>query len=111
MIVMSISVGVATASYGEAQFDMFGFVVQVLAILFESSRLVMIQVLLQDLKMDPLVSLHYFAPVCAAFNFVLFIGWEGLAPLREISKVGPIVLLSNAGIAFALNIATVYLSK
>lgn len=33
---------------------------------FESSRLVMIQVLLQGLKMDPLCSLHYYAPVSCA---------------------------------------------
>ena len=30
---------------------------------FEASRLVMIQILLQGVKMDPLVSLHYYAPV------------------------------------------------
>lgn len=108
-IVMSISLGVATASYGEVDFAYSGFIAQVLAIAFESSRLVMIQVLLQGLKMDPLVSLHYFAPVCAAINFVLLIFWEGFEPFLELRRLGPIVLFTNAGVAFCLNICSVFL--
>ncbi len=57
-----ISFGVALASYGQGDFAMSGFICQVLAIGFESSRLVMIQVLLQGLKMDPLVSLYTSLP-------------------------------------------------
>jgi hypothetical protein len=110
-IVMSISLGVATASYGEVDFEMTGFIAQVMAIAFESSRLVMVQVLLQGLKMDPLVSLHYFAPVCAAINFVLLICWEGFEPFLELRRVGPLVLFTNAGVAFGLNITAVFLSK
>jgi hypothetical protein len=110
-IVTSISLGVATASYGEVDFAMSGFIAQVLAIAFESSRLVMVQVLLQGLKMNPLVSLYYFAPVCAAINFVLLMAWEGFAPFQEIHKVGIFVLLSNASVAFALNVTSVFLSK
>ena len=63
MIVLMISGGVCLASYGELRFDLFGFIVQSLAVIFEASRLVMIQVLLHGMKMDPLVSLHYYAPV------------------------------------------------
>lgn len=110
-IVMSISLGVATASYGEVDFDATGFIAQVLAIAFESSRLVMVQVLLQGLKMDPLVSLHYFAPVCAAINFVLLIFWEGFEPFLELRRVGPLILFTNAGVAFGLNITAVFLSE
>lgn len=104
-----ISFGVATASYGEAEFVLVGFVAQVLAIAFESSRLVMVQVLLQGLKMDPLVSLYYFAPVCAAINFVLLIVTEGLEPFLELYRLGPFILLTNAGVAFGLNITAVFL--
>ena len=110
-IVMSISLGVATASYGEVDFEMTGFVAQVMAIAFESSRLVMVQVLLQGLKMDPLVSLDFFAPVCAAINFVLLICWEGFEPFLELRRVGPLVLFTNAGVAFGLNITAVFLSE
>ncbi|PWN52979.1 TPT-domain-containing protein [Violaceomyces palustris] len=109
LIVGTISFGVATASYGEIGFDMRGFVYQVLAIAFESSRLVMIQVLLQGLKMDPLVSLYYFAPVCAAINACLIPFTEGLEPFLELARIGPVILLSNAGVAFGLNIAAVFL--
>ncbi|PWN41291.1 TPT-domain-containing protein [Ceraceosorus guamensis] len=109
VIVGSISFGVAIASYGEIEFAMEGFIYQVAAVAFESSRLVMIQVLLQGLKMDPLVSLYYFAPVCAAINTALLIFTEGLAPFLDISRLGPFVLVTNAGVAFALNIAAVFL--
>jgi hypothetical protein len=63
VIVLMISGGVCLASYGELRFDLFGFIIQSLAVIFEASRLVMIQVLLHGMKMDPLVSLHYYAPV------------------------------------------------
>lgn len=66
VIVVMISSGVALASHGELHFDLSGFIIQALAVLFEASRLVMIQVLLHGLKMDPLVSLHYYAPVWKA---------------------------------------------
>lgn len=62
-IVGMISLGVALASRGELHFDTTGFVIQGMAVVCEASRLVMIQVLLHGLKMDPLVSLHYYAPV------------------------------------------------
>ena len=42
---------------------MSGFICQALGIAFEAARLVAIQKLLHGLKMDPLVSLYYFAPV------------------------------------------------
>ena len=63
VIVVMISSGVALASRGELHFDLTGFLIQAAAVAFEASRLVMIQILLHGLKMDPLVSLHYYAPV------------------------------------------------
>jgi hypothetical protein len=73
--------------------------------------------------MDPLVSLHYYAPVslftmiptfssfqvCAAINACFIPFTEGLAPFRELSRIGPLVMLSNAGVAFGLNVAAVFL--
>jgi hypothetical protein len=60
-----IVLGVIIASYGEIAFVLVGFVFQVCMIIFESIRLVMVQKLLSspEYKMDPLVSLYYFAPV------------------------------------------------
>lgn len=50
-----ISTGCALAAYGEVHFELFGFLCQCAAIVFESSRLVMIQILLQGLKVRPSV--------------------------------------------------------
>jgi len=109
LIVFMISGGVCLASYGEVRFDTFGFVIQAAAVAFEASRLVMIQLLLQGMKMDPLVSLHYYAPVCAAINLLLIPVTEGYAPFFQLVSVGPLILVSNACVAFLLNVAAVYL--
>ncbi|KAF5368653.1 hypothetical protein D9757_010194 [Collybiopsis confluens] len=109
MIVVMISSGVAVASGGELEFNLFGFIVQAAAVGFEASRLVMIQILLHGLKMDPLVSLHYYAPVCAFINLFALPFTEGLAPFYELARIGPWILLSNAAVAFLLNVAAVFL--
>ncbi|GAA5965011.1 hypothetical protein JCM8115_005681 [Rhodotorula mucilaginosa] len=110
IIVIAISCGVALASYGEIAFDWSGFIAQALGIAFEASRLVCIQKLLTGLKMGPLVSLYYFAPVCAGFNLILLPFFEGSAPFRvALDLVGLPVLIGNATTALALNIAVVFL--
>jgi hypothetical protein len=69
----------------------------------------MIQILLHGLKMDPLVSMHYYAPVCAIINLMVLPFTEGLAPFYDLARIGPAVLLSNAMAAFLLNVAAVFL--
>jgi len=109
MIVLMISCGVALASHGELRFNLVGFLTQAAAVAFEASRLVMIQILLHGLKMDPLVSLHYYAPVCAIINLAVIPFTEGLAPFYEVMRVGPLIFLTNASVAFLLNVAAVFL--
>ncbi|KAJ2916576.1 hypothetical protein MD484_g3853, partial [Candolleomyces efflorescens] len=109
IIVVMISTGVALTSQGELHFNLFGFLTQAAAVGFESSRLVMIQILLHNLKMDPLVSLHYYAPVCAVITACIIPFTEGLAPFYALKDLGALVLLSNAGVAFLLNVAAVFL--
>jgi hypothetical protein len=109
LIVLMISVGVALASHGELRFNLIGFITQAAAVAFEASRLVMIQILLHGLKMDPLVSLHYYAPVCALINVACLPFTEGLAPFYELARIGPLILISNACVAFLLNVAAVFL--
>jgi len=109
LIVVVISSGVALASQGELRFDLIGFLIQAAAVAFEASRLVMIQILLHGLKMDPLVSMHYYAPVCAVINLALLPLTEGIEPFYEVVRLGPWILLSNALVAFFLNIAAVFL--
>ena len=69
----------------------------------------MIQLLLHGLKMDPLVSLHYYAPICALINLAILPFTEGLTPFYELARIGPLILVSNAAVAFCLNVAAVFL--
>jgi len=107
-----IVLGVIIASYGEIKFVMIGFLFQLAGIAFEATRLVMVQKLLSsaEFKMDPLVSLYYFAPACAVMNGIvsLFVEVPHMT-WAEVEKVGYFVLLLNALIAFALNVSVVFL--
>ncbi|KAK4498055.1 hypothetical protein PRZ48_010711 [Zasmidium cellare] len=107
-----IVVGVVIASYGEIKFDMTGFLYQVGGIVFEATRLVMVQRLLSsaEFKMDPLVSLYYFAPACAVMNGLTALVVEvPKMTLADIENVGYVTLLVNAMIAFLLNVSVVFL--
>ncbi|KAF2722336.1 TPT-domain-containing protein [Polychaeton citri CBS 116435] len=107
-----IVIGVVIASLGEIKFVMTGFLYQVGGIVFEAVRLTMVQKLLSgsEFKMDPLVSLYYFAPACAIINGVVCLFWEiPSMTLGDIERVGYLTLLANAVIAFMLNISVVFL--
>ncbi|KAK2002689.1 triose-phosphate transporter [Colletotrichum falcatum] len=112
--ILLIVAGVALASFGEIEFSWIGFVFQMGGIVFEAIRLVMIQVLLKGdenaQRMNPLVSLYYYAPVCAVMNF--FVAWASefsTFKFEDLQKTGVTVLLLNAGVAFMLNVSSVFL--
>jgi hypothetical protein len=63
-----------------------------------------------DEQMDPIVSLHYYAPVCAVINAFIIPFTEGLEPFYALHKVGLLVLFTNAGMAFALNVSYMVLA-
>ncbi|KAG2357338.1 triose-phosphate transporter family-domain-containing protein [Suillus spraguei] len=109
LIVLMISSGVAITSKGERFFSWVGFFIQAGGVGFEATRLVLIQMLLHGLKMDPLVSLHLYAPVCALINLCVIPFTEGLEPFRTVPHITPFLLLTNALLAFLLNIAAVFL--
>ncbi|KAK1835852.1 putative solute carrier family 35 member C2 [Podospora conica] len=107
-----IVAGVALASLGEINFSMVGFLFQVGGIVFEAMRLIMIQVLLagDGQKMDPLVSLYYFAPVCAVMNiFIAGAAEAGHFDFADVAKTGYGILLLNAMVAFMLNVSSIFL--
>lgn len=107
-----IVIGVILASFGEIKFVMLGFLFQCGGIMFEAVRLVMVQRLLNspDSKMDPLVSLYYFAPVCTVFNGLIALAWEvPKVSMVEVHKVGLHNFALNAMVAFALNVSVVFL--
>lgn len=110
--ILVIVFGVAMASFGEIEFSWIGFVYQWGGIIFESMRLVMIQVMLsgEGLRMDPLVGLYYYAPVCAVMNLLVavvievpYFRWE------DVVETGFGMLFLNALIAFMLNVVSVVL--
>lgn len=107
-----IVIGVVIASFGEIQFKLIGFLFQAGGIAFEAVRLVMVQRLLSsaEFKMDPLVSLYYFAPACALMNGVvaLLIEVPNMS-MEAVYQVGVFTLLANAMVAFLLNVSVVFL--
>ncbi|KAJ3207347.1 hypothetical protein HDU67_007527 [Dinochytrium kinnereticum] len=105
-----IVVGVMVASYGEFEFVLLGVILQSLGIAAEATRLVLVQQLLKGYNMDPLVSLYYFAPICAVINAGAFIFVESSAfSMAALQGVGAPVLLTNCTVAFLLNVAVVFL--
>lgn len=107
-----IVLGVVIASFGEIKFVFSGFMFQVGGVVFEALRLVLVQRLLSsgDFKMDPLVSLYYFAPACAVTNglFTAIVELPRLT-MDDIYNLGPMILLANAFVAFLLNVSGVLL--
>lgn len=105
---VSISIGVAIAAYGEARFDAWGVMLQLGAVVFEATRLVMIQILLtsKGITLNPITSLYYVAPCCLAF---LSLPWfiVEFPLLRETSSFHFDFLIfgTNSLCAFALNLA------
>lgn len=110
--ILLIVCGVALASFGAIDFSWAGFFFQVGGIVFEAMRLIMIQVLLagDTQKMDPLVSLYYYAPVCAVMNVVIAIPSEASKfDPADMARAGYGLLLLNALVAFMLNVSSVFL--
>jgi len=110
-IVTIICVGVAMTSVGETYFSWLGFTFQSFAILAESSRLVLTNILLKQLKLDPLSSLYYIAPLCAVFIGIACVIFESatLPYERMMTKDFIITMILNGGVAFTLNVAVVLL--
>ncbi|KAF7817243.1 putative sugar phosphate/phosphate translocator [Senna tora] len=105
---VSISLGVAIAAYGEARFDTWGVILQLGAVAFEATRLVMIQILLtsKGISLNPITSLYYVAPCCLLF---LSIPWMVVEYplLKEASSFhfDLVIFGTNSLCAFALNLA------
>ncbi|CAJ2511508.1 Uu.00g071330.m01.CDS01 [Anthostomella pinea] len=110
--VSAIVVGVVVASFGEIKFVWIGFLYQLGGLLFEAIRLNLVQALLSsaEYKMDPLVSLYYFAPICAAMNGAVALIWEvPKVSMGEVYNVGLFTFFLNGMCAFLLNVSVVFL--
>ncbi|KAI1376151.1 TPT-domain-containing protein [Hypoxylon crocopeplum] len=112
MNVSAIVVGVMIASFGEIKFVWIGFLYQLGGLMFEAIRLNLVQALLSsaEYKMDPLVSLYYFAPICAAMNGIVALLWEvPKVSMAEVYHVGLFTFFLNGMCAFLLNVSVVFL--
>lgn len=104
--------GVILASIGEIDFVLIGFLYQLGGVAFEALRLTMVQRLLSsaEYKMDPLVSLYYFAPICAVLNGIVALIWEvPRVSMSEVYNVGFLTFFTNGFCAFMLNVSLVFL--
>jgi drug/metabolite transporter (DMT)-like permease len=109
-----IVAGVVMASYGEIGFRWIGVLFSVGGTAFEAMRLLSVQILLSEngQNMDPLVSLYYYAPVCAIMNFM--IAMAGELPnfdYADLDRIGSFPLLLSAILAFMLNVSSVYVVR
>ena len=103
-----IAVGVAIAAYGEINFIWIGVIEQFSALIFEATRLCLVQILIKNkgYAMNPIQSLYYVSPACGLFLLVPFLTVE----LPEITANAGLVidwkvLILNASFAFLLNLA------
>ncbi|KAK7940927.1 uncharacterized protein PG986_013314 [Apiospora aurea] len=111
---MTVFYNVLVIVFG-TQFNWLGFVFALGGTLAESMRLLLIEVLLKreagdGARMDPLVGLYYYAPVCAVLNGVVSLFTE--VPRFnwvDLERVGAPTLGLNCLIAFMLNVASVFL--
>lgn len=109
--VSTIVVGVVLASIGEIDFVLTGVLFQIGGVIFEALRLSLVQrILSSEYKMDPLVSIYYYAPVCAVLNFCVALVFEiPEVTMEEFYNVGIPAFAANGIIAFGLNFAAVAL--
>lgn len=110
-IVAIISLGVALTSIGELKFNMFGFICQVIGLTMESSRLVLTNILLKQLKLDSLSTLYYVAPLCFVCLTIACIIFEfGELPFESMATFQfEGIMIANGIVAFSLNVASVLL--
>ncbi|KAI4599886.1 hypothetical protein KJ359_001622 [Pestalotiopsis sp. 9143b] len=115
--ILIIVFGVLLASFGEIHFSALGFLYSLGGLVFESLRVVMVKNLISGgdggkNHMDPLVSLYYYAPVCALVNFIVAYAAERHEfSWSAVSNVGLGLLSANALVAFFLNVASVMLAN
>lgn len=103
-----VTFGVMLASYGELNFNLIGVLCQAGSLVSESSRLVLIQILLQrrGIKLNPVTTLYYIAPACFCFLLIPFAFIE-LPTLMNTTdwEFVPGLLLASCSVAFCLNMA------
>lgn len=112
-IVLLICTGVTMTSVGEIAFSWTGFICQSLAIVAEASRLVLTNILLKSLSLDPLSALYYQAPLIFVMIGIplMYFEYSSLPFDRMIETEFMLTILLNGLVAFSLNIAVILVLK
>merc|ERR1719174_3646332 len=86
-----ITFGLTIASYGELEFNLLGFCLQVMSISLEGLRINLLEICLKSngYKLNPLSSLQIFAPIMLGMLLPCVFIWDRSAlSLEEIGHVG-----------------------
>lgn len=87
---------------GEIHFVLIGVALQLVAIVLESFRLTMTQLLLQSkgIKLNPITTLYYVAPCCFVALVPIFLYMEFREVMNTTFEICPWHLVANAAAAF-----------
>lgn len=104
--VLAISLGVSTASFVAVDFNVPGMIAGIFSMVLTAYSLVATQRIMQaqDIRFDAITGNYYSAPVSAAF--LLAPAWLLEREALSITREMPLIMLSNACLAAALNIST-----
>ena len=113
--VLAMSAGTVISSFGEAHFNLTGFLIMCAAETSEATRLVLTQRLLCNLKFGAFEGLYLMAPICAAWmwGLALFLEVPKLRASGDFAKVaenGDVFLIA-ALLGFAVNVASFLVIK
>lgn len=110
--ILAITFGLMITSFGELNFNAFGFCMQVAALFSEGVRINLLEVRLksQGYKLNPLTSIQVFAPMASVILLLCALAMDKDAVTWEvIESIGQTALVANGLLAFFLNIA-IYLA-
>jgi|EP00670_Eutreptiella_braarudii_P004866 drug/metabolite transporter (DMT)-like permease len=104
-----ISVGTILVAEGEVDMSLMGLILQAVSLVFESVRLVMIEVLLKSkgISLNPITTLYYVAPItllCISVPAAIF-EFQDWGKMVAMVQGHPGTFLLNCSLAFFLNLA------
>ena len=122
-LVVLICLGAIIASLGEMRFSLIGFALQGSALFADVFRMLFLDLLTIEVKLDNLSTLYYMAPLASVFIFIGFVLFEydtfnpyefsyvtadtGIVITESYPSYFFLLLLANAVLAFALNLSIV----
>lgn len=113
--VIMMSVGTAVASFGEANFNLTGFLIMCCAEFSEATRLVLTQKMLTNMRFGTFEGLYLMSPICALWmwGLALFIEVPRLVSSGDMAKVSAHAHLFAlaAALGFLVNVASFLVIK